>query len=169
MRMKFAKRFVIGHCRCFVLQRDPIYAALLTQLQALLTAPYTMQVVSRGFVPWDQADLQPALYIVPLTEDTTSKRGMPNTTLFKIDLYLYVRWTDSVAQGVTALAQQMDAVGYILDPLGPNGGFHNDNGVVNNLGGLAQWCALQGTAEISGGFLNKSQTIARMPLEIMVA
>lgn len=156
---------------CYVLQRDPIYAALLTQLQALLAAPYLVQVVSRGFVPWDQADLQPAVYIVPMTEDTVAKRGMPSTTLFKIDLYVYVRWTDNIAQGVTALAKTMDAVGYILDPLGPNGGFNSDNGVVNNLNGLAgvQWCALQGVAEISGGFMNKSQTIARMPLEIMVA
>jgi len=154
-----------------VLQRDPVYAALLAQLVALTAPPYSVQVVSRGFVPWDQADLQPAIYIVPKTENTVSKRGMPNTTLFAIDLYVYVRWVDNVEQGVTALAQTMDAVGFILDPLGPNGGFHSDNGVVNNLNGLAgvQWCALQGTAEISGGFLNKSQTIARMPLEIMVA
>jgi len=154
-----------------VLQRDPIYAALLAQLVALTASPYSVQVVSRGFVPWDQADLQPAVYIVPVTENTTAKKGLPNTTLFKIDLYVYVRWVDSVSQGVTALAQTMDDVGYILDPTGPNGGAHTDNGVVNNLNGLTgvQWCALQGTAEISGGFLNRSQTIARMPLEIMVA
>jgi hypothetical protein len=152
-----------------VLQRDPIYAALLNQLLALQADPYLVPVVSRGFVTWDAADIQPAVYIVPMTEVTTSKRGMPNTTLFNIDLYVYVRWTDTVNQGVTALAQVMDAIDYILSPLGPNGGFHSDNGVVNNLGGLAQWCALQGPSEISGGFLNKSQTVARMPLEIMVA
>jgi hypothetical protein len=152
-----------------LLQRDAIYAALLGQLEALLVPPYAAQVVSRGFVPWDQADLQPAIYIVPNTENVISAKGFPNKVQFKIDLWVYVRWTDTVEQGVTALAQFMDSIDYILNPLGPNGGPHGDNGFANTLGGLAQWCALQGTAEISGGFLNKSQTIAKMPLEIMVA
>lgn len=151
------------------MQRDPIYAALLTQLQALLASPYLVQVVSRGFVPWDEADLQPAIYMAPISEETIYKRGLPNKYLIKLDLWVYVRWVDSVSQGVTALAQVMDSIDYILSPLGPNGGAHGNNGYVNDLGGLAQYCALSGTSEISGGFLNKSQTIARMPLEIQVA
>lgn len=152
-----------------ILQRDAIYAALLTQLQALLVAPYQAKVVSRGFIPWDQADIQPAIYIVPVTETTVSAKGLPNKVLFKIDIYVYVRWTDSVAQGVTALAQVMDSIDYILSGEGPNGGYHGDNGFANTLGGLVQWCAFNGPAEISPGFLNKSQTVARMPLEIMFA
>jgi hypothetical protein len=37
------------------------------------------------------------------------------------------------------------------------------------LGGLVVYCAIQGAVEISGGFLNGAQTVARIPLEIMVA
>ena len=151
------------------MQRDPIYAALLNQLLALTASPYNVQTVSRGFVMWDQADLQPAVYIVPVTEEAIYQRGLPIKWLFKIELYVYVKWTDSVQQGVTALAQIMDGVDYFLSPVGPNGGAAGDNGFVNNLGGLAVYCSLKGTSEISGGFLNKQQTIAKMPLEIMVA
>lgn len=153
------------------MQRDQIYAALLAQLTALTVSPYLVQVVSRGFVPWEAADIQPAIYIVPKNEKGEYKRGLPTKWIIEIDLYVYVRWTDSVNQGVTALAQIMDSIDYILSPIGPNGGQPSDNGYVNNLNGTfgVIYCALQGQAEVSGGFLNKSQTVARMPVEIMVA
>ncbi len=150
------------------MQRDPIYATLLAQLTALMAAPYNVAVVSRGFVPWDAADTQPAIYVVPVTESGEYKRGLPTKWLLKIDIYVYVRWTDSVQQGVTALAQIMDGIDATLSPLGVNGGIRSDNGFVNNLGGLAVYCALSGSADISGGFLNQSQTVARMPVEVMV-
>jgi hypothetical protein len=151
------------------MQRDPIYAAIVTQLSALIAAPYNLvQVVSRGFLVWDQASLQPAIYIVPVTEAGEYKRGLPTKWKLTIDLYVYVKWVDSVNQGVTALAQIMDAIDYILSPTGPNG-VKMDNGYVNTLGGLVVYCALQGAADISGGFLNQSQTIARMPVEVSVA
>jgi hypothetical protein len=149
-------------------QRDPIYAALLSQLTALTKAPYGVQTVSRGFVMWDESGPQPAIYIVPLTEEGVYKRGLPTKWIIKLELYVYVQWVDSVQQGVTILAQTMDAIDYILSPVGPNG-IKMDNGAVNTLGGLVTYCALSGPAEISGGFLNRAQTISRMPVEIMVA
>jgi hypothetical protein len=157
------------------MQRDPIYAALVNQLNALTLAPLTsqygfVQVVSRGFVSWEQADAQPAIYVVPLTEKAEYKRGLPTKWWFKLDLYVYVRWIDSVAQGVTALTQVMDGIDFVLSPMNPpNAGQGSDNGFVNTLGGLCSYCALQGEAEISGGFLNRQQTVARMPMEIVVA
>jgi hypothetical protein len=151
-------------------QRDPIYAALTAQLAVLTQAPNPVAaVVSRGFVPWEAADAQPAIYIVPVQEEAIPQRGLPNKYLIHLDLYLYVRWTDSVAQGVTALAQLQDQVDAIISPVGPNAGIDGDNGFVNTLGGLVVYCALKGAADISGGFLNKSQAAARMPVEIMVA
>jgi hypothetical protein len=151
------------------MQRNVLYAALQNQLTALTAAPYLVQTVSRGFKMWDQSDAQPAVYIVPVTEDAIFKRNMPMKWLIRVELYVYVKWVDSVQQGVTALANVMDGIDLYLSPTGPNGGFHSDNGVVNNLGGLAQYCALSGPAEISGGFLGNEQTIARMAVEIMVA
>lgn len=150
------------------MQRDPIYAALKTQLTALTVAPYPVLVVSRGFVMWDQADAQPAIYIAPGSEMGDYKMGLPTKWLIKLDLYVYVKWVDDIEQGVTLLAQVMDGIDYILSPTGPNG-VGNGNQFVNTLGGLAQYCALSGPAEVSGGFLNRSQSIARMPVEILVA
>jgi hypothetical protein len=151
-------------------QRDPIYAALLGQLQQLLSSPYSaLNTASRGFVMWDESGPQPACYIVPVTEHGAYKRGFPTKWTFNIELYVYVKWQNTVDEGVVLLAQTMDAIDLILSPTGPNGGVRSDNGFVNNLGGLAVYCALNGAAEISGGFLNKQQTIARMPVEIVVA
>jgi hypothetical protein len=149
------------------MQRDPIYAALLGQLQALQKSPWNVLTVSRGFVPWDAATAQPAIYIVPKTEHAEYKRGLPSKFLITLDIYVYVRWVDSVLTGITALTQIMDGIDTVLSPLGPNGGLGADN--VNTLGGLAIYCALQGESDISGGYLNNSQTVARMAVEIMVA
>lgn len=156
------------------MQRNAIYNALLTQLMALQKTPYSVQTVSRGFVHYDEcpASAQPAVYIVPRNENGIYKRGLPTKWLIELDLYIYVKWTDSVNQGVEVLTQVMDGVDYILSPVGPNGGqtaTGQESNAVNTLNGIAQYCALQGAAEISGGFLNKSQTIARMPVEIMIA
>jgi hypothetical protein len=150
-------------------QRDPIYNALLVELQQLQVAPYNVKVVSRGFVPWENADQQPAIYIVPVTEEGIYKRGLPTKWTIKLDLYVYARWKNSVVQGVTRLAEIMDGIDLILAPVGPNAGPQGDNGYVNTLGGLCSYCALQGAAQVSGGFLSQNQTIARMPVEILVA
>jgi hypothetical protein len=151
-------------------RRDAIYAALTAQLEQLLNlSPYNVRVVSRGFVDWTQADVQPAIYIVPGKETPAPyKRGLPQVFLLQLDLYIYAKWVDSVEQGARALAVLMDGVEYIISPGGPNGGVNPCSGFVNTLGGLADYCALQGTAEISIGFLNQNQSIARMPVEIKV-
>jgi len=150
------------------MQRDKLYAALQTQLAALQAAPYNVLVVSRGFVLWDAANAQPAIYIVPRQEKAEYVRGVPVKWLISADIYVYVRWTDSVLQGTTTLAQIMDGVDHILSPTGPNGS-PSGNTAVNTLGGIAVYCALQGSCEISAGFLNRQQTVARMPVDIMVA
>lgn len=149
--------------------RDAIYAALLSQLATgLAAAPYNVTNVSRGFVHWEQCDVQPAVFVVPNKEIGEYVRGTPVKWTLAIDLYVYVRWADSVDQGVTALAQIMDGIDAVLSPTGPNGS-KNAGQAVNTLGGLVQYCALKGACEVSGGFLNRQQTIARMPVEIMVA
>lgn len=150
------------------MQRDPLYAAVVTQLQPLMKQPYGVQVISRGFVMWDQADAQPAIYMAPGTETGNYKMGLPTKWMIKLDLYVYVRWVDDVEQGVTLLAQIMDGIDFQLSPTGPNG-VRVNNQWVNTLGGLAQYCALSGPAEISGGFLGRNQSVAKMPVEIMVA
>ena len=150
--------------------RDPIYEALLAQLtEGLLNvAPYNVLNVDRGFVHWEQCDVQPAVFVVPNKEVGEYVRGTPVKWVLTPDLYIYVRWQDNVSQGVRALSQIQDGIDYVLSPTGPNGS-RNAAQAVNTLGGLVSYCALKGAAEISGGFLNRQQTIARMPVEIMVA
>lgn len=151
------------------MQRNAVYNALLQQLVVglLQVPPYNVLAVSRGFVPWELQEEQPAVFIVPKQERAEYKMGFPNKWFIALDLYVYVRWVDSIQQGVVLLAQIMDGIDLTLSPVGVNGSF-NSAQAVNTLGGLATYCALQGEAEISGGFLNKQQTIARMPLEILV-
>jgi hypothetical protein len=152
------------------MQRDPLYSTLVAELQAALTQePYNVQVVSRGFVPWDVADSMPAVYLAPSSEEAKYQRGLPTKWLVKCELWVYVKWTDSVAQGVTALAQIQDGIDACLAPAGVNAGPLGDNGYVNTLGGLCVYCALSGSGEVSGGFLNQNVAIARMPVEILVA
>jgi hypothetical protein len=153
------------------MRRDPIYAALTSELQNALVNvdPYDVQVVSRGFVMWEAADQQPAIYISPETEEAKYQRGLPTKWVIKCSLWVYVRWVDSIEQGVTALAQLMDGIDATLSPVGVNAGPLGDNGYVNTLGGLVTYCALSGAGEVNGGFLNQNQAIARMPVEIMVA
>ena len=154
------------------MQREPIYLALQNQLTALMVDPYNVLVVSRGWIHFDEADQQPAIYIVPKNERAEYKRGLPTKWVMELDLYVYSKWSDSVNQGVSNLAILMDAIEYILSPVGPNSSqttTGRESNSVNSLNGLVVYCALQGVAEISGGFLNRGQTIARMPLEIMVA
>lgn len=154
--------------RCSM-QREAIYSAVLSQLTTglLNVPPYDVPVIERGFVHWEAADVQPAIYIAPKKELGKYVRGTPTLWTITLDLYVYVRWTDSVTQGVKALGLVMDGVDFVLSPTGPNGS-RNAGMAVNTLGGLAHYCALQGEAQVSGGFLNKQQTIAVMPVEIVV-
>ena len=151
------------------MQREAIYTALVDQLSALKSGPNpSVVVVSRGFVVWDTADQQPAIYIVPVREVAQYSRGVPTKWTVHVELYVYVRWTDSVSAGVTQLSAVLDAIDNVLSPLGPNASPRAGLSV-NTLGGLADYCAIQGAVEISAGFLSKSQTVARVPLEIVVA
>lgn len=149
------------------MRRDAIYTALTAQLAELINKPpYNVQVVSRGFVDWVMAHQQPAIYVVPMRENAVYKLGFPVLYTLSVDLYVYVRWTDSLEQGGRDLAVIMDGIEYMIGPGGPNGGVNPCIGLKNTLGGLVNYCALSGPAEISLGFLSQSQAIARMPVEI---
>lgn len=154
------------------MKREPIYDALLLQLQQLQSAPYvttwpTIQV-SLGFKTYEDAQIQPALFLVPMKEHATYVRGLPTKWMLHAELWIYVR-SDSINLGVQNLNALLDAVDSILSPLGTNAGPLGDNGYVDVLGGLVQYVAIQGEVEISGGYLQNNQTVARVPLEILVA
>lgn len=154
------------------MQREAIYTALmgvLGQLQQVpLNTPWPNLALSRGYVNWDDAPYQPAIYLVPKHEKSVYVRGLPIKWVIHCELFVYVK-ADTVNLGVINLSQLLDAIDSVLSPLGPNAGPSGGNGFVDTLNGLAVYCAIQGEIVISGGWLNNAQTVAQVPLEIMVA
>lgn len=152
------------------MRRNALYEALAAQLATglLRVPPYNVQLVSRGFVHWEAADIQPAIYVETVRESSKSQRGQPNTWTAHLNIWVYQRWIDSEAQGAAALSNIQDGVDLVLSATGPNGS-RNAQFAVNNLGGLCDYCALQGDGDVSSGFLSKQQAIARMPVVIVVA
>ena len=94
------------------MRRDAIYTALTAQLAQLINKPpYNVHVVSRGFVDWAQADVQPAIYVVPMKEAAAPiKPGFPLIWMLYVELYVYVKWTDTVEQAARDLSVVMDGV-----------------------------------------------------------
>lgn len=146
------------------MRRRKIIDALLKQLEVLTQEPYEVQVISQGYVVWSDADIQPALYYVPVREEAKYSSGFPTKWLMHGDLWVYVRAGTSEL-GVQTLMDLMDGIEDALSPVGPAGMPTK----TNTLGDLATYCAIQGQAEISGGFLNQQQVVARIPIEILTA
>lgn len=154
------------------MKREPIYDALLAQLQQLQTGTYittwpTMQV-NLGFKTYEDTQIQPAVFLTPMKEQATYVRGLPTKWMLFAEIWVYIR-SDTVSLGVQNLNALLDAIDAILSPLGANAGPMSDNGFVDTLGGLVQYVAIQGEVEISGGYLQNNQSVARIPLEILVA
>ena len=146
------------------MNRSAIYAALLAQLEALKADPYNVLTVSQGFVVWDDAQRQPAVYLVPVREQAEYQLGLPTKWLVHLELYVYVR-ASTAELGVQVLSTLLDGVELLLSPVGPNG----QPIQANTLGGLVSYCAIQGETTISGGYLNQQQSVAVVPLEILTA
>jgi hypothetical protein len=154
------------------MKREPIYDALLGLLQQLQSPPYvttwpTIQV-NLGFRTYEDAQIQPAIFIEPLKEAAVYQRGLPTKWKLQAAVWVYVR-SDTINLGIQNLNAFMDAIEAILSPVGSNAGAPSDNGYVLTLNELVQYAAIQGEVEISGGYLQNNQTVARIPLEILVA
>lgn len=149
--------------------REPIYAALLTQLQGLTASPYNLAIptISREWVPWEQCQEQPAIFVVPEEEVALYERAKIYTKwTLKIALWVYVEKGDDATLGVQMLTAILDGIDAIVtvntrniqgQPIG-----------VNTLGGLVTQCAINGPTVISAGYLG-AQTVARVPIEIITA
>jgi hypothetical protein len=147
------------------MQREPIYTAIVNQLTALTLPPYNLvKLVSQGFVTWDDAPQQPAIYVVPVTETAQYRMGLPTKWMIHAEIWIYV-YSTTASLGVQVLASILDAIDLIFSPVAANG----QPTEVNTLGGLVSYCAIQGETNISGGFINQTQAVARLPLEVLVA
>jgi hypothetical protein len=151
------------------MKREPIYAALLSQLQGLTSAPYSLAIplIARDFIPWDACTEQPAIFLVPEEEIATYVREKIYTKwTLKIALWVYVQKGDDNALGVQMLTAILDGIDQVVT-VNPQ----NIQGLpagVNALGGLVVQCSINGPTVISAGYLG-AQTVARVPIEIITA
>lgn len=148
--------------------RANIYPALVNQLTNIRNAPLSLNVPTIEFGLEHAADQgnQPAIYVMPSKEKAEYTRGLLIKWILSCEIYVYVLNAGGAA-GVTNLLPILDGIDQVLSPQtnqrGP-GSFANDLG----LPGIVSHCAIQGAVEIFGGYLD-SQTIARIPIEIVTA
>lgn len=148
--------------------REPIYAAVLAQLELLTEAPYNMQIptISREFKEWSDvpASQQPAIFLVEEKETSKTVYGQPNVWTIRPSVWVYAT-KDGDTLGVQTLNTILDAVEKILSP--PIAAPPGQTPYVNTLGGLVYRASVTGDIDISGGYLG-DQAVARISLEIVV-
>lgn len=153
--------------------RTPIYTALLSQLQKLTSAPYSLTIPTIYLGLEHAADLppaqQPAIFLAPKVERSIYNRGHPIKWEIECEIYVYTINTggDGNADGIVQLLPILDGIDAVLSPQtnqrGP-GSYTNDLGQPDKI----YHCAIKGNTEIFGGYLDE-QTIARIPIEIVTA
>ena len=145
------------------MERETIYNALLAEVQSLTVPPNLLgiEVVSREFKHWIDAQQQPAIYIVQISETAEYRHGLPTKWTISAELWIYAKKEGDVL-GVMKLNPILDALEQKFRPAGPPQNFRN------TLDGVVDRCAIQGTIEISGGWLGE-QSVAMVPLVIVTA
>lgn len=152
------------------MKRQPIYDALIAQLQGIAAAPYSIPIdinnISEAWVPWDNVTNFPAVFVVPEEETAIYERSKIFIKWqLKVAIWVYAQ-TQGQQLGVQTLSVILDAIEKILmpqqaTPLGPPL-------FVNTLGGLVHQLAINGPTQISPGYLGQV-TVARVPVEIITA
>lgn len=145
------------------MNRERIYNALLAEVQSLTVPPNPLGIahVSREFQHWNDAVLQPAIYVVQIAESAEHRDGVPIKWTISVELWVYAK-KDGDVLGVMRLNPILDALENLFRPKGPPQDFRN------TLNGVVERCSLSGTIEISGGWLG-DQSVAMVPLVIVTA
>ena len=140
------------------MNREAIYAALYDRLKTIPGIVTT----SRKLRHWSDVGQseQPALFQTQKTQTAIRQTGLPCKWLLPADIYLYVQ--DQSADGPsTAINALIDAVETALAP---------DNIIknTNTLGGLVEYCRIEGSIETDEGTLG-DQAVAIIPIIILAA
>jgi hypothetical protein len=140
-----------------IIDREAIYVALFN----LIASNPSFVTTSRILKHWDDvpAGQQPALFMAQGQQDATTERGKP--TIWKLDakLYVYVR-TDGAQVPSTVLNPLLDAIEAALQ------GNAAEN--TQTLGGLVDYCRIEGTIETDEGTLG-NQAVAIIPVSILAS
>lgn len=146
--------------------RETIYAALATLLSSLQDGPDPLfKEVQRRLLHWSDATpaTMPSCYTVQVSETVQFQgKNFPNKWMLKVELYIYVSTGgDSESVPSSILNPILDAVEAALAP-NPDGGKTEQT-----LGGLVEWCRIDGTIETDEGVLG-DKAVAIVPVSILV-
>jgi hypothetical protein len=147
------------------LDRESIYEALCTRLQTLtgLTTP-----CSRNWRHWADvpAEQQPALFILAGNELASGNPKLPTVWKMVPKLFLYTtHGAEDAAPRGTTQNQLLTAIEQALE-LQPAETTPFADSEHTSLGGLVQYCRIEGTVEKDEGLFG-SQEITEIPLEIL--
>jgi|SRR6516164_3236448 hypothetical protein len=153
---------------------EPIFEALFVQLRAVR---FTIPIGARSLLTWGDSarrvkpfsqvvpDLQPAAYQAeyitvwqPAKTPSAPSRGMPARRILHTTWIIYFR-TDFNQIGAKITQQIMDAVYPVLAP--------DTQDDVFTLGGLVEWCRIEGSVKVDTGDLDDQGQIL-IPLMLMV-
>lgn len=138
------------------MNREPLYAALFARLAAIPG----LKTASRRLRHWSDvgASEQPALFLAQKSETAQTVTGQPTRWALTADVYLYVNTPAPQSPG-QAMNPLLDAIEAALAPDSPARN-------ANTLGGLAQYCRIEGAIETDEGTLG-DQAVAIVPIQIL--
>lgn len=139
------------------MNREPIYAAIF----ALVASTPGFVTTGRKLLHWNdvQPHQQPALFQAQKRETATQSTGRPTVWGGAVDLYVYANTAGAVSPG-TVLNPLLDAIDALFE--------HHPARGPQTLGGLVQWCRIEGTIETSEGTLG-DQEVAIIPIRFLTA
>lgn len=137
--------------------RETIFAALF----AKITAVPGVTTVSRRLKHWADVprDQQPAIFMAQGRQTVKTVRGQPPVWTMSVDIYIYCQ-TNNVGSPGEALNPLIDAIEAAL------AGNMAEN--TQTLGGLVEWCRIEGSIETDEGTLG-DQAVAIIPISILVS
>lgn len=135
--------------------REVVYSALF----ARAAAAFPWKTASRQLVHWTDvpASAQPALFQSQSSERSEGPLGANRRWNSQVNLYVYTHRNGGAAPSATQLNAALDGLTSAFEPA---------NGIAQNLGGLVQWCRVNGTVEIFEGTLG-DQSVAIVPVEFV--
>jgi len=148
--------------------REILFSTLFERVSSIEGVVYA----SRIFKTWDDIDTQPAIIMVKDRENTIQSKGMPNQWLLRGSLLIYVRYDDPNMVPMTALNNILTAVEKAFErqpneTRNPNSNYPDTRDFNTNLGGLCDYCAIDGEIETDSGALGQ-QSVAIVPFVISV-
>ena len=138
--------------------RESIIAALFAALPGASSGVLTK---SRTLKHWDDVleSEQPALFLVQESEDAIPQTGLPTKWMLKLSVYLYTKTPNTDLPPMQAMNNLMDTLTAALARDNLTRGTYT-------IGGLVEWCRIDGQIAQDGGALG-TLCVSIVPLAIL--